>query len=129
MAAAVNSLAAIEQGLVRAQLGQSFFVERMSAGRINILRFYNPDSSHRIADSAFSDRLFNVRIVTGDTIQVAHVTFYKGYIFSIEFKKPSSFFAGMRIEVADVRPGDARQTYTRGIDRLEHGPNDADPRG
>lgn len=126
--AAVNSLATDEQDLARKQLDQDFFVDRTSNGRINVLRFYDGDKRRRIEDPAFDDRLLCVRIAVVGARQTAHVTFYKGIIFSVEFKKPGKFYAGKRVKVVDVGLGSPHQTYTRGIDRLEHGrdPGNAD---
>ena len=112
------------RSLLRAQLEQKYFVERIPAGRINVLRFRNIDSGLRIQDPEFSDLLVNAQIVVDGKMQTAHVTFYKGYIFSIEFKKPGSFYAGKKVTVLDITPGKPNQTYTRAIDRLEHGRGD-----
>jgi hypothetical protein len=61
----------------------------LAAGRIDILRFYRVDESLKIREEDFSDKLFKVRMTVDGRSQTAHVTFYKGHIFSVEFKNPS----------------------------------------
>ena len=119
--AVIDSFSQSIQALLLAQLQQKYFVERIPAGRINVFRFYNPDGALKIQDAKFSDLLMNVQIDVDGEEQVAHATFYKGYIFSIEFKKPGRYYSGKKVTVRDVRPGKPNQTYTRAIDRFEHG--------
>jgi hypothetical protein len=110
--------------VLRSQLNQKYFVERVPAGRINVFRFYQDQSERQIEDPAFSDMLLNVRITVDGREQTAHVTFRKGCIFSLEFKKPGDFYDGKSLTVLDVKPGTPSQTYTRAIDRMEHGADD-----
>jgi hypothetical protein len=121
--AAIGALSTEMGKLVRAQLEQAFFVER-SSNRISVLRFYEPDDGPAILDAAFQDRLMKVQIEIDGRKQVSHVTFYQGYIFTVEFKKPRQFYLGKRITVCDVSQGKPRESYTRSIDRLEHGSRD-----
>lgn len=110
---------------VSAQLEQPFFVER-SSKQVSVLRFYKPDSRLAIADAAFNDRLVKVRIEIDGRKQEAHVTFYKGYIFSVEFKKPRKFYVGKQITICDMSQGKPDESYTRALDRLEHGRSEYD---
>ena len=110
--------------LVRRQLEQPFFIERIPAGRINVFRFYHVNESLRIREEDFSDKLFKVRITVDGVSQTAHVTFYKGHIFSVEFKNPSRFYVGKKIELRSVAAGAPKHSYTREIDEAEHGPAD-----
>lgn len=121
--AVINDLSASIATLVRRQLGQAFFVERIPAGRINVLRFYRIDDSVRIREPGFSDKLFKVGLVVDGRNETAHVTFYEGHIFSVEFKHPSRFYAGKKIEIRSVAAGAPENTYTREIDEAEHGPS------
>jgi hypothetical protein len=106
--------------LVLAQIEQAFFIER-SSNRISILRFYEPGGRLALADPGFQDRLVKVQMEIDGRKQNAHVTFYKGYIFAVEFKKPRRFYAGKHIVICGVSQGKPGDSYTRSIDRLEHG--------
>ena len=120
--AVINELSPPTAGLVRRQLEQPLFIERIPAGRINVLRYYRLDESLRISEADFSDKLFKVRIAVDGNGQTAHVTFYEGYIFSVEFKNPSRFYVGKKIELRGVATGAPGHSYTREIDEAEHGP-------
>lgn len=122
--AVIGCLAPRIQTLVRAQLEEEFFVERMPAGRINVIRFYATDKQLTIPDPEFDNLLFNVAIEVDGRRQIAHVTFHNGYVFSIELKKPAKFYAGKMMRIAEVKQGNAGQSYTKAIDRMEHGRGD-----
>jgi hypothetical protein len=107
--------------MVQRQLAQSFFVERMSQGRINVLRYYEGNSNLAIRDADFADCLFKVSLELDGAGQTAHATFYKGWLFSVEFKKPGRFFARKQISIRGVTRGRPRDSYTRVIDRSAHG--------
>lgn len=106
---------------LEAQLRQSYFVERMSRGRINVIRFYAPDDRLRVQDSRFADLLVDVRIAVDGQEQVAHLVCLRGYLFSIEFRDRAARYADRHIEVRGVKLGNPKKTYTRALDRLEHG--------
>lgn len=118
--AVLGQLPTATRTLVLAQLEQDFFVER-SSNRISILRFYEPDRRLILAEPGFEDRLVKVQMEIDGRKQNAHVTFYKGYIFAVEFKKPRRFYAGKHIAICGVSPGKPGDSFTRSIDRLEHG--------
>ncbi len=122
--AVINELSPSIATLVRRQLEQAFFIERIPAGRINVLRFYRVDDSVRIRETDFSDKLFKVRLIVEGHSETAHVTFYEGHIFSIEFKNPSRFYVGKKVEIRSVAGGAPENSYTREIDEAEHGPPD-----
>jgi len=111
---------------IRAQLAQAYFVERIPAGRINVFRFYHPRAAFKVQNPEFEDHLLKVRFVVDGSHQTAHVTFYRGYLFSIEFKKPGKFYFGKTILVDGVEEGTPGNSYVRALDRLEHGRNAAD---
>jgi hypothetical protein len=119
--AAIRSFPEDIQRLQSAQLQQRYFVERIPKGRINVLRYYSPDEALRIEDPRFSDMLVVVRVAVDGREQNAHITFSEGYLFSIEFRKEAAFYAGRSLEIRDVKIGNRAQSYTRAIDRLEHG--------
>jgi hypothetical protein len=111
----------IEMGrLVLAQLGRSYFVER-SSNCISVLRFYERDIRLAIAEAGFQDLLMKVQVEIDGRGQIAHVTFYKGYILTVEFKRPRQFYAGKHITICGVSQGKPKDSYTRSVDRLEHG--------
>ena len=119
--AALGELDGNARALLIWQLEQSFFVERASGGRINIIRFYDPAAGLRVPGDDFANLLAKVKVKVDGRQQTAHVTFYKGLLFSIEFKKPGKFYAGKDLVADDVLIGKPSQSYTQGIDRLEHG--------
>jgi hypothetical protein len=123
--AVIGTLPTNVQLLVRMQLEQDFFVERTNR-RVGVIRPYNADEALRIPDPPFADCLVNVRVSVDGKPQTEHVTFYKGYIFSIELRKPSKFYEGKNIAIVDVKLGKPSQTYTTAIDRVEHGKNEDD---
>jgi hypothetical protein len=108
------------RALVERQLQQKYFVERTNK-RINVLRYYAPAEALRIKSPDFSDLLLKVQLIVDGKKEFAHVTFYNGYLFSIEFKKAGRSYANRTLAVAAVTPGRPRDSYTRAIDRLEHG--------
>jgi hypothetical protein len=116
------------QRLLEAQLHQRYFVERMSQGRFNVLRLYDDNSELRIQDPRFGDMLVVVRLSVDGNERDAHVVFLRGHLFSVEFRDKSSFYANRSVEVRDVKVGSPKQTYTRAIDRLEHGKDDGSPK-
>ena len=107
--------------LIREQLEQSFFVERIPDGRINVFRFYRMNDELVVPDAEFDDLLFRIHLMVNGRKQIAHVTFYKGQVFSVEMKKRGRFYKGADLKVEQVTLGNPKQTYTRAIDRLEHG--------
>lgn len=111
--AVLDSLAPHLRELVRTQLKQNFFVDR-SSERVFVLWFYERNNTLRILDREFEDRLLKVKIEVDGRTQNTHVTFYKGYIFSIEFKKPAKFYAGKKVTVRGVQARQAERKLYRG---------------
>ncbi len=110
-----------DSNLLEAQLGQKFFIQRMNSSRVNSVFFYGNDESNRILGNRFDDILFKVRLTVGGKKETAHVTFFEGYIHSIEFKKPKKYYQGKNIKVGSVSPGESDRSHASAIDRLEHG--------
>jgi len=120
LTAVFGSLDLGTQILVKSQLMQKYFVERIPTGKINVLRFYDLKEEYLIHDQRFCDLLYKVSIKVDGKKQIANVTFYKGRIFSIEFKNPGKYYLGKTIEVGEVKLGNTENSYTRNIDRSEH---------
>jgi hypothetical protein len=106
---------------IRTQLEQKYFMQFIPDGRINTFFFDNLPNNLLIDDSAFQDCLFKVEVFVDGRKQHAHVTFVKGRIFSVEFKKPHKFFVGKYIKIGSVSPGRPNDTFTAIIDRAAHG--------
>lgn len=119
--AALSILDEKARTLVEKQLDQGYFVERVPDGRINVFRFYDAIHDLRLPSPEFSDLLVSVKFIVDGARETAHVTFYKGQIFSIEFKKPGKFYVGKNIEIGDSEIGESGQSYTHEIDQSEHG--------
>ena len=106
--------------LITKQLEEPLFIERNHRGRINILRFYRVDEMLRIADPKFRDLLVRVKLSQKGVVEWAHVTFYKGRLFSIEFKNSGHFYEDSEIEIETVEVGNAGASYAHEIDKAEH---------
>jgi hypothetical protein len=118
--AAIAHLTSDAKKIVAEQLRQRYFIERTNK-RINLFRYYATRDVLRIPDPEFSDLLLRVQILVEAKKEFAHVIFYKGHLFSIEFKNLGRSYAHKELVVVDVVRGKTSQTYTRAIDRLEHG--------
>lgn len=118
--AAFQCLSDDERALVEAQLAQSYFVERMSGGRINVLRFYAPDQALTIPGPKFAELLVVVSLEVDGKKQKAHMTFYRGYVFSVEFAEEGRKYSRRHVRVLGVRLGRPEQSFTVAIDRQEH---------
>lgn len=119
--AAIESLGSETQEAVREQLAVPFFIERMNKGRINVFRFYRPVESLRLRDGAYDDLLVRVRISIEGRTMMAYATLYRGLIFSVEFKRPKSFFVNKELRITSVTEGSPKDSFTQVIDRAEHG--------
>jgi hypothetical protein len=106
---------------VRAQLEHRYFLSWMSSGRINVFFFYRPGCLPLLPCPEFTDYLFKVQLKIDGRRYRAQVTFYEGRIFSVEFKKPRKFFLGKEYSIGEVTRGEPKDTFTRTIDRAEHG--------
>lgn len=103
-----------------AQLNARHFVERSNA-RINVIRLGAPDEGLKIPDPEFEDALFKVRAKVGTKTETMNVTFYEGFLFSVETRRPGKSYVNQSISVLDVQKGKPKETLTRPIDRAEHG--------
>jgi hypothetical protein len=117
--AAVRSLADDLQALINLQLDQPLFIERTN-NRVSVLRHYAAEPQCKLPGSEWDDAVTNVYIEVEQAKQIAQVTFYSGYLFTVEMKKPRRFYSGRPVKVLAVKPGNSKRTYTRIIDRSEH---------
>lgn len=76
---------------------------------------------HLIDDPAFGGRLFKVDFIVDGQKRKAQVGFYKGRIHGVEIKKPRSFFKDKSYRVGAVADGKPTDSFTRAIDRVDHG--------
>lgn len=91
----------------------------MSGGRINA--FYFREKVPLIDDPGYSDKLFKVELFIEGKKHTAHVTFYKGRIFSVELKIPRKLYKDKEYRVGAVTEGRPKDTFTAVIDRAAHG--------
>lgn len=103
-----------------AQLNARHFVERSNA-RINVMRLSTPDEGLKISDPEFEDALFKVRAKVETKTETMNVTFYEGFLFSVETRRAGKSYLNQSISVLDVQKGKPKKTLTRAIDRAEHG--------
>lgn len=120
MDAVVNTLAKNIRPLVEAQLKQRFFIDRIATGRINVFRYYSADDALKITDTEYNDLLIKVEMCVDEIKQNAHVTFYEGYLYSIEFTRSSNLYVGKEIKIGGVKHGKPNQIFKRTINSLEH---------
>jgi hypothetical protein len=109
--------------LVERQLTQPFYMQFWHKGRISPFFFYdfNLPAKLRISNPEFADRLYKVEMFVDGRKQQAHVTFYRGRIHCLEFKKPFKFYEGKDIRFGAVTVGKPKQSMATAIDRQEHG--------
>jgi hypothetical protein len=108
-------------GRVEQQLQQKHYMSFMTDGRINRIFFKHMPESLLISDPTFVDRLYNVEMFVDGRKQTAHVIFYEGRIFAVEFKKPHKFYKDKDIRFGVVTLGKPQQSIANAIDRREHG--------
>ena len=121
LGACADSLPEGIQSQIKKQLDAGFFIERTLGGRINVIHKNEKPESHRINDPEFDDALFKVRAEVDGKNLTANITFYKGFLFGLETKKPTKFFRNKPLIIRGVAKGKPKETYTAAIDRLEHG--------
>lgn len=119
----LGTLDAAASDKVRAQLQTPFFVDRTNK-RIHTIWFDAQLDELRLEDAEFADCLFKVFMNVNGRRQTGRVTFYKGYIFSVETPKPEKFYRDVKVEVVKVERGKLSESLTGAIDRLEHGRSD-----
>ena len=107
--------------LLEKQLSSDFFMERIPDGRINVFRFYCFDENLRISLQEFSDLMIKVGLLVDGKREVAQVSFYNGYIFSIELKHPRKFYIDKVVDIKDITTGLPDESYSSEIDKAEHG--------
>lgn len=117
----LNSFEENVSKLVEKQLSTDFFMERIPDGRINVFRFYRFDENIRISLQEFSDLMIKISLLVDGKREVAQVSFYNGYIFSIELKHPRKFYVNKAIEIRDISTGLPEESYANEIDKAEHG--------
>jgi hypothetical protein len=115
----VETLDVEPKRLCQLQLAEDLYIER-SHPRINIIRLYEESHLLRIIGGEFEDALFKVRLAVENMKEAANVTFYRGFIFSIETKRPRKFYKDKTVAVLGVEVGAPDNSFTRAIDRLEH---------
>lgn len=123
--AAIDSFSEDMRRLFRAQLEQKVFIQR-SNKRISLVRFYSslyfPDKSRqKVEGHESSHEIVNVQIDIDGKKEIAQVEFFGGYIFSIQFKQPSRFYANKLVKVLGVKLGSPSLSHAAAIDRREHG--------
>ncbi|WP_299631298.1 hypothetical protein [uncultured Roseobacter sp.] len=106
--------------LLHQQISRDFFVERTNK-RINVLRFYDAHSDLRINDPDFEDKWLRVHMRVNGKKEISNVNIYHGFIFSVETRSPKKMYTGAQIRIEKVDQEEADKSYTKSIDRLEHG--------
>lgn len=105
---------------VRAQLKTQYFIDRTNK-RIVTIHFDDRPNELSLESQAFLDCLYVVNLLVNGTPQKAQVTFYRGFLFSVELRKPEEFNDSAKIEVVKILRGRAKDSLTAAIDRQEHG--------
>ncbi|WP_298981651.1 hypothetical protein [uncultured Roseibium sp.] len=111
-----------QRTLATKQLGQRFFVERQSDGRIPCFRYYAENSLSRLTGNySTGDQFISVKLQAGDRKTSGKLVLHDGLVFGLEFSKPSSFFRQVCVDVISASCDDGSFGYTAVIDRAEHG--------
>ncbi|WP_421700990.1 hypothetical protein [Aliiroseovarius sp.] len=118
--AVLEVLPAETSQLVQAQLAGRFFVDR-SNPRIHSLHFDRRDARLAVADEGFDDALFKLSMRVDGKRQTGRVTYYKGYLFSVETPKPEKTYRDAEIEILSVTRASPKASLAHIVDRLEHG--------
>lgn len=119
--AVLNTFPEVIAQEVRRQLEYRYFLSWMSEGRVNVLFFYNENEIPLISVGEYCNRLYKVDIIVEGIWQKVNIVFTRGRIHRIEFMKPSSYFKGKNYCVGAVSIGKSSNSFTRIIDRGEHG--------
>jgi hypothetical protein len=120
--AAIDFLPNEVASFCRNQIDSRFRIDR-SNPRMNVIAVGQFPSALKIPLPSFEDALFRVRLTVNGRRETANVTFYKGFVFSVETKQYRKFYKDKEVEVTDVAEGKPKQSITRAIDRREHGSN------
>lgn len=102
------------------QLSGRFFIDR-SNPRMNVISIGQFPDSLKINDFNFEDCLFKVKLKENGKTSFANVTFYLGYLFSVETKTPRKELIDQEINVISVAAGKPKDILSDVIDRIEHG--------
>ncbi|MEL6370286.1 MAG: hypothetical protein AAFR03_06170 [Pseudomonadota bacterium] len=119
--ACIESLPDSAAQSVKRQLKSGFFVERIPDGRVNRIFPRRKDRAMAIELPGFEDCLYKVRFETDGEKMTGHVTFYDGFIYSVEFKKPKKYFKNKAINILRVSKGRSKDSVAEILDRAEHG--------
>ncbi|WP_305988136.1 hypothetical protein [Roseibium sp. MMSF_3544] len=120
--AAIDFLPSDTAVLARQQIARSHFIERQSDGRIPCFRYYRMDPDLRFQGRLRSgDHFIDVVLKTDQRKLTAKCVLHEGFVFGLEFPKPSRFFTDMNVEVVSVSCDQAAFSYTDVIDRAQHG--------
>jgi hypothetical protein len=118
--AVVDSLPSNQKSLVKQQLAAKFLIDR-SNPRVNFIPIGELPAILQILEKPLDDALFKVNFVIDGKKEIANVTFYRGFIFSVETKRHRKFYKDSEIIVIGVEPGKPSQSMTNAINRQEHG--------
>lgn len=118
----IDSLDERDRSPALLQLEQAFFKSAWNKGRINVVFPYFLENFPYLDKKRFADRLFSVRLRSeGGRNSRSNVTFFDGRLFSIEFSITSAERNNANWTIESVTEGRPRQSFTRSIDRSEHG--------
>ncbi|WP_162267096.1 hypothetical protein [Luteimonas abyssi] len=109
-----------DASVVRSNLN-GIFVDRMSSGRICVIRYPRDRHLVKLAESSYDDMLIEVTVAVEGRKEVAHVTFYRGLLFSVEFKKAGRWYKRKSVKVIGAVRGLVQSSYSNQIDKAEHG--------
>jgi hypothetical protein len=121
--AVIDILPEPSQGLLRAQLNETTFVQR-SHQQICRPRFYTTPylrDRRTVEGGEYSEKVVDVQVEVDGVSEVAQVEFLGGRVDSIQFKRPAVYYAGKRLRMIGTRPGKPSRSHAAAIDRCEHG--------
>ena len=121
--AVVQSIESNVRSLIYKQLSLPLFVER-SNPRIIALHLKDWPDELRITAPQFSDALYKVRLSVSGKRETANITFFNGFISTIETKNHWKTYQGKTLEILKVEESFSNQSMAIAIDRQEHGKGD-----
>lgn len=117
----IANCSAEDANRLKSQLAQPFYQQWWLKGRINPIFYYALNPETLLDGPDYQEGIFRVEMRVDDKKLWANIEFARGRLYSIQLPKPISFFKDKRIDLGDVAPGKQNQSYTRIIDRIEHG--------
>jgi hypothetical protein len=109
--------------IIRMQLEFKPFQIQYNKGRVNVFSY--ADKSKKdvpvLPLPKYEDFWVQIDLMSDKRKYRSLVCIYKGYLHHIQFSKPAGVFQGKLIEIISTKKVTGKSSFTRAIDRQEHG--------